>query len=118
MTETNPLRFAEPGSPQWVDAWRQLSNVFGDPVAMDPENGETWQYMGTVRRVGALAVEWVHEFRHRSYIPRALRGQHAAERRRLYARFGMAAPVPADWTEERWHDSEAGIRSALSGVPT
>ena len=50
-------------SKEWDAAWQALGELSGDHdfVGEDPESGEVWQYMGSVRRLDA----WWHEFRHR-----------------------------------------------------
>lgn len=60
---TSETYFAEPDSPQWVEAWLALKAEFGDEACENRSNGEVWQYMGTFSYGGTLH----HEFRHRDF---------------------------------------------------
>lgn len=83
-----------PDTPEWDRAWSAL----GDPVAEDPDSGETWQYMGSVRQSDGL---WYHEFRHRC-LPV---GYHVAMppilgniTRQANGRVNVAVPAAREWT--------------------
>jgi hypothetical protein len=58
----------KPDSAEWNYMWEWVANHpinegFEDPsVALNPENNEAWQYMGSYRSNNRI----VHEFRHRS----------------------------------------------------
>ena len=53
----------KPRSAEWKAAWKAMAQRMNDPdcEALDPDSGEVWQYMGSLRR----ARLWEHEFRHR-----------------------------------------------------
>jgi hypothetical protein len=82
------------GSKEWNRAWKELMTQMGDTeLGMeDPETGERWQYMGTVRRVARKL--WWHEFRHR---------HHPREQKRIYTQI-YAGPTwePMDEEVHRW----------------
>jgi hypothetical protein len=44
-------------SPAWPAMWEALADATGDYADCNPDNGESWQYMGT--------YDGVHQFRHR-----------------------------------------------------
>lgn len=56
-------------SPEWERMWQKLADhpinkgLEEPTVALNPDNGEVWQYMGSFRQ----DAHTVHEFRHRSH---------------------------------------------------
>ncbi len=56
-------------SPEWERMWQKLADhpinkgLEEPTVALNPDNGEVWQYMGSFRQ----DAHTVHEFRHRSF---------------------------------------------------
>ena len=48
---------------EWEFAWKRLLQVTGDPNETMENNGECWQYMGSIY----VAPTWVHQFRHRNH---------------------------------------------------
>lgn len=58
---------------EWEAAWAALEERV-DAEYVDPESGEGWQYMGTVR--ATPTSPWKHQFRHRRYVGR---GRHIQE---------------------------------------
>lgn len=58
------LQFITSDSPLWDALWSRLFEIYGERE--DTDNGEQWQYMGTVTR----GIDVHHEFRHRSYAHR------------------------------------------------
>lgn len=59
--------------PEWPVAWASLADLTGDYADCNPDNGECWQYMGSVRYFGI----WAHEFRHRCRPNTANRRRHS-----------------------------------------
>ena len=59
------IAFVEEDSAEWRAAWKRLARMSGDAdfMAEDPQTGEVWQYMGSVRH----GPQWQHEFRHRNH---------------------------------------------------
>lgn len=57
------------GSPEWERMWQKLADhpinkgLEEPTVALNPDNGEVWQYMGSFREGGHT----IHEMRHRSH---------------------------------------------------
>ena len=65
------LYFLTTTSPGWPDMWNALSRITGDYADCNPENGECWQYMGTVHETTFLTPTYVHQFRHRDRLASA-----------------------------------------------
>jgi hypothetical protein len=71
---------------EWFHAWKGLVDVTGDTdhVAVDPQSGEAWQYLGTVR----WPEGWLHEFRHRWHP-------------RLQQRWCVRVPASETWAKQQ-----------------
>lgn len=59
--------FVRRRSREWHAAWKGLAAQSGDAdyTAMNPIDGQIWQYMGSWKRAG----RWEHTFRHRNHPP-------------------------------------------------
>jgi hypothetical protein len=61
-------------SAEWNRMWQQLAehpinkDQLDPMIALNPENGETWQYMGSFRGDDSIhKPRTIHQFRHRSF---------------------------------------------------
>ena len=69
LTRPSPVMFVSRDTAEWDYMWDRLAAHYSNigqeqpTVCYNPEYGEVWQYMGTVRQAHLL----FHEFRHRMH---------------------------------------------------
>jgi hypothetical protein len=74
------------GSSEWERMWQKLAEhplnkgLEEPTVALNPDNGEMWQYMGSYKQ----GPRTIHEFRHRS---------HPSDGERRYYKFDASAEM-------------------------